>query len=182
MSLFIIPAALMVGILVSLLVYAYLNRRPASGNDWHTLVNRLIWIDRDAVSTVAQDALGAGDRAQVGSGEFSLSPPEIWNMVGGMKGLDIIQHNCQVLVELAAYVQQYYPEALAIAEQLRLNAREVEWHINRLKGAEQTGNLQASFGEYGQRAVAIYYLMTQHVLSLYQQISFESLPELQRAI
>jgi hypothetical protein len=182
MLLFAVPAVLVLGVLISLLVYFSLRTRRAAEASWEDLLKRLIWIDRDAVTTVALDALGDAEYARLGQGGFTLDPPQIWNMIGGMKGLEVVEHNCQVLVELAAYLQRYYPEALAIAEQLRLNAREVEWHVNRLKGAEQTGNLQASFAEYAQRAVATYYLMTRHVLSLYEQVSFDRLPELQRAI
>jgi hypothetical protein len=69
-----------------------------------------------------------------------------------------------------------------VAEQLRLNAREIEWHIGRLKGAAQTGNLESSFADYAQRAAVIYYLMTKHVLSLYEQARLPELAELQQAI
>ena len=182
MLLFAIPAVLMLGVLISLLIYFYARGRRSADVTWEDLLKRLVWIDRDAITTVARDALGDGATPHLGEGEFTLDPSAIWNMIGGMKGLEIIEHNCQVLVDLAAYVQRYYPEALVIAEQLRLNAREVEWHVSRLKGAEKTGNLQASFAEYGQRAVAVYYVMTQHVLTLYQQVSFPKLPELQRAM
>jgi len=63
-----------------------------------------------------------------------------------------------------------------------LNAREIEWHVSRLKGAAQTGNLQASFAAYAQRATVTYYLMTRHVLELYGQASFPRLADLQRAL
>jgi len=94
----------------------------------------------------------------------------------------VLERNCQVLVDLAAYVQRTYPEALMVAEQLRLNAREIEWHVSRLKGAAQTGNLQASFADYAQRAVVTYYRMTRNVLALYDHAGFNRLAELQQAI
>jgi hypothetical protein len=87
-----------------------------------------------------------------------------------------------VLVELATYVQRWHPEALVVAEQLRLNAREIEWHVGRLKGAAKTGNLQTAFASYAQRAVATYYLMTRNVLDLYEQARFPELTQLRRAI
>jgi hypothetical protein len=69
-----------------------------------------------------------------------------------------------------------------VAEQLRLNAREIEWHVGRLKGAALTGNLQTSFADYAQRAVATYYLMTQHLIELYEHGNLPGLAELQRTI
>jgi hypothetical protein len=99
-----------------------------------------------------------------------------------MEGLDALEQNCGILVELAAYLQRWHPEALVVAEQLRLNAREIEWHVGRLRGAAQTGNLQSSFGDYAQRAVVTYYLMTRHVLELCDRASFPGFADLQRAL
>ena len=99
-----------------------------------------------------------------------------------MEGIDIMEANCTVLVDLVFYVQQWYPEALVIAEQLRLNAREVEWHIGRIRAAAKSGRSQAATAEYLQQAVSIYYRMTCEVLALYEQASLPGLADLQRAI
>ncbi len=90
--------------------------------------------------------------------------------------------NSEVLIALAFYVQQWFPEALPIAERLRLDARELKWHVARLRGAAQKGNLQISFPFYAQRAVATYYLMTRRVLDLYEAANFSMLADLQRAL
>jgi hypothetical protein len=71
---------------------------------------------------------------------------------------------------------------LPIAERLRLDARELKWHVTRLRGAAQKGNLQVSFPFYAQRAVATYYLMTRRVLDLYEASNFSMLADLQRAL
>ena len=69
-----------------------------------------------------------------------------------------------------------------ITERLRLDARELKWHVARLRGAAQTGNLQISYPFYAQRAVVAYYLMTRRLLSLYEAASFSNLSDLQRAM
>jgi hypothetical protein len=102
--------------------------------------------------------------------------------VGGLEGLEILERNSDVLIDLAFYVQQWYPEAVAVAERLRLDARELKWHVARLRGAEQKGNLQISFPFYAQRAVVTYYVMTRRLLSLYEAGSFSMLADLQRAL
>ena len=63
-----------------------------------------------------------------------------------------------------------------------LYAREIEWHVGRLKGAAETGNLQSSFAAYAQRATVTYYIMTRHVLELYSQVGFPRLADLQQAL
>jgi hypothetical protein len=80
------------------------------------------------------------------------------------------------------YLQQWYPEALTAAEQLRLNAREIEWNIGRLRSAQKTGKLESVFVMYAQPAVATYYLMTQRVLAIYEQGRFAMLPDLRDAL
>ncbi len=106
----------------------------------------------------------------------------MWKLIGGLEGLEVLERNSEVLIDLAFYVQQWYPEALPIAERLRLDARELKWHVARLKGAAQKGNLQVSFPFYAQRAVVTYYLMTRRLLSLYEAANFSMLADLQRAL
>jgi hypothetical protein len=69
-----------------------------------------------------------------------------------------------------------------LAEELRLTAREIEWHVERLRGAAKTGNLENSFASYAQPAIAKYYLMTKHVIAFYERGRLSMLPDLQRAI
>jgi len=111
-----------------------------------------------------------------------MDPQDIWRLLGGMRGIEVMEKNCSVLVDLVFYVQQWYPEALHIAEQLRLNAREVEWHIGRLKATAKSGRPPAAAAEYLQQAVAIYYHMTREVLALYEQANLPGLADLQRAL
>jgi hypothetical protein len=94
----------------------------------------------------------------------------------------VIEQNSKVLIELACYLQRWYPEALPIAEQLRLDSRSLQFHVDRLKGAAKTGNLEISFPFYAQRAVSTYYVMTRRVLALYQATDFAMLPQLQKAL
>ena len=174
---FVALIGLLFAVLASVAVRYSLRSRRGSRATWEQLLARLVPIDRDKIAAVALDALGTP-----GHDNYEMSPEEIWNMLGGMDGLSRLEKNCQVLIELATYVQRWHPEALVVAEQLRLNAREIEWHIGRLKGAAQAGHLQSAFANYAQRAVATYYLMTRHVLDLYEQVSFPELSELKQAI
>lgn len=179
---FVVFAVLLLAALAGALLYYYLRARRSADTTWEDLLKRLHSVDRDAITTVALDAVSeSGEILPQGDG-FALEPEAIWNLLGGLEGLEIVERNCQVLVDLAAYLQRWYPEALVVAEQLRLSAREIEWHVNRLRGAQQTGNLQASFADYAQRAVVTYYMMTRNLLALYDHTGFANIAELQRAI
>ena len=140
------------------------------------LMRRLRPIDRDKFTAVALDLLEERDS------DRQLDPAVIFDMIGGMNGMDALEQNCDVLIDLATYVQKWYPDALQLSEELRLNAREIKWHIGRLRAASQTGHLRDQFPNYAQRAVATYYLMTRSLLVLYEGVQLPEFAELQRAI
>jgi hypothetical protein len=165
--------------------YYYLNnrkRRKYPYGKWETLLKRLGAVNKDNVALIARDLIDESGQRRTDEDDLDLEPSQIWDLIGGMQGLHVLELNCAVLVDLVFYVQQWYPEALVIAEQLRQNTREIEWHIGRLKGAEKNGRLDAAFGDYAQRAVAIYFVMTRRVLSVYEQLDLPGLAELQQAL
>lgn len=179
---FVVLAVFVLAGLSATLFRYYLRARRSADASWEDILNRLVPIDRDAIATIALDVVTESGESRAQEDSFALDKNAIWTLLGGLQGLEVLERNCQVLVDLAAYVQRTYPEALMVAEQLRLNAREIEWHVSRLKGAAQTGNLQASFADYAQRAVVTYYRMTRNVLALYDHAGFTRLAELQQAI
>jgi hypothetical protein len=175
-------AVLFLATLIGVALHYLFRARRSVGATWEGLLKQLIWIDRDKIEAIAMDAVAESGEPRPDDNAFSLDSSAIWTLLGGLEGLEALEKNCRVLVELAAYLQRWHPEALVVAEQLRLNAREIEWHVGRLKGAAQTGNLQSSFGDYAQRAVVTYYFMTRHVLQLYDRAGFSGLAELQSAL
>ncbi len=173
---FLFAVAAFVVLLVSVAGYYLLRARHASRKSWELLMGRLKQIDREKIAAVALDLLEEQD------GTEHLEPSLIFDMIDGMNGLDALEQNCEVLIDLATYVQKWYPEALALSEELRLNAREIRWHIGRLRGASRTGHLREQFPAYAQRAVATYYLMTRSLLLLYEAVHLPEYAELQHAI
>jgi hypothetical protein len=149
---------------------------------WKDLFGNLTKIERSNIAKVALDLVDESGKPREDSDTASLEPSQLWRLIGGLRGLEILQTNSEVLIDLAFYVQQWYPEALVIAERLRLDARELKWHVDRLKGAARTGNLQISFPFYAQRAVVTYYLMTRRLLDLYEAGNFSMLADVQRAL
>lgn len=149
---------------------------------WEELLKRITSVNRDSIALIALDLVDDSGAQRLQDDPSELDPSEIPNLIGGLRGLEVLERNCAVLIDLAFYVQQWYPEALAVAENLRSSAREIEWHIGRLREAEKNGKLDSYFAEYGQRAIATYYLMTRQVLALYDHCRLPELAELQRAI
>jgi hypothetical protein len=169
-------------ILLSIAGYYYSQARQSHQVSWEELVSKLTWIDRNTIAQVALDLVDENGEPKKASDAANLEPVLLWRMLGGLEGLEALERNSDVLIELAFYLQQWYPEALLIAERLRLDARELKWHVARLKGAAQTGNLQISFPFYAQRAVVRYYVMTRRLLDLYHTVDFSMLAKLQEAL
>ena len=175
--------SVLIGLISTCAYYYYRGRRSFPREvSWEQLVQELSWIDRDRISQVALDLIDQSVQPQESKDATSLQPLQLWELIGGLKGLEVLERNSEVLIRLAWYVQRRYPEALVVAEQLRLDARALKWHVDRLKGAARTGNLQISFPFYAQRAVVIYYRMTRCLLDLYEVGNFSMLEDLQRAL
>jgi len=179
---FLVGIVIFLAILLGIAIYSlrrHSRKRGVVDGDWTKLLKRIEAVDRDNVKLVALDLIGY---TQESSESTQIAATDIWDLIGGLEGLEVLEQNCAVLIDLAFYLQQWYPEALAVAESLRLNAREIEWHVSRLRAASQTGKLRNSFPDYAQRAIATYYLMTKNVLALYEKSNFPGLIELQRAL
>jgi hypothetical protein len=179
---FVVVLAVFLAVLVTIGAYYCIRYRRFRYGTWESLLKGLSSVDRDRVASIALDLVDESGQRKIDEDPSDLEPSQIWASIGGLKGLEVLERNCAVLVNLAFYVQQWYPEALLVAEQLRLNAREIEWHVDRLRTAAQIGNLEASFPDYAPRAIATYYVMTRRLLALYEQCDLPGLADLQRIL
>jgi hypothetical protein len=168
--------------LTSVAWHFVLRARRSSRLSWESIVQKLVWVDPKIVAKIALDLVHESEQREETSGQEDLDPSRIWEMIGGLKGLKNLKSNSQVLIDLAAHLQQWYPEAIVVAEEMRLDARELEWHVGRLEGAANTGNLEISFPFYAQRAIATYYRMTRQLLTLYEQKNYSMFADLQKAL
>jgi hypothetical protein len=174
--------AIFFSILIVIAGYSYWRNRRSSPAPFEDLFAQLKWIDSNHIAQVALDLADPSGRSKVDEEAATLEPSRLWNLIGGLDGLEIMEGNSEVLIALAFYVQQWFPEAVPVAERLRLDARELKFHVQRLRGAAQQGNLQISFPFYAQRAVTTYYRMTRRVLELYEAADVPMFADLQRAL
>jgi hypothetical protein len=179
---FLVMTAIFLAVLIAIAGRDYYRVRRSPQESWESLMRRLISVDRANVARIALDLLEESVRSDKNGPGTTVEPSDIFQLIGGLKGLEVLEKNSQVLIEMASYLQRSYPEALVIAEQLRQNAREIEAHVGRLRGAAQNGHLEVNFPFYGQRAIATYYLMTRQLLNLYEQGNVPMLADLQNAL
>ena len=182
MRYFLLAVGIFLAVLIGLTIYYHRRSHSGSEDTWEDLLSRLIDVDRSGVEQIALDAIDESGQRRRDDHALELESGQIWRLVGGLEGVEALEHNSLVLIEIAAYLQRWYPEALVTAEELRLSAREIEWHVSRLRAGAENGNLEASFGSYAQNAVATYYLMTRQLLALYERGNTPMLGDLQRAL
>jgi len=182
-SVYFLAGSIMLVFALSAVTLHYFSRaHRATGSSWEDLVRRLQPIDPAKVAEIALDLI---EEPVPSNGELSRSgfdTTRIREMIGGLDGLEVLKNNSETLIDMAAHLQHWYPEAIKVAEELRLDTRELEWHINRLREAAKNGNLEVSFPFYAQHAVAIYYRMCRELLSFCEQADPSMFAALKRAI
>ena len=183
-TIYFLAAALLILIFLAATAgHSYLRRRRSSRGSWESLLNRLTFVDRNAIEEIARDVIDESGHQRGDENSALLGSSEIWKLIGGWDGIEALEANCAVLIDLACYVQQWYPEkALVVAEQLRLSTREIEWHGERMKTAARAGKLEGSILMNAQRAAVTYYLMTRQVLALYEYRNLPMLADLQKTL
>ncbi|MGI4827715.1 MAG: hypothetical protein ACRYFU_05940 [Janthinobacterium lividum] len=176
-EIFLIALVAFLVVLLFIVGRTYLLARGRSHSDLQDLLAQLSPLNRDHVALIARD-LELSDDSEPEHEE----PAAIWDLIGGLDGLHALSANCDVLIAIACSLQRSFPEALAVAEELRLNAREVKWHLGRIEGATRAGHLRTAFSEYGRQAIGTYYLMTRKLLVLYEISDVPGFRELQAAL
>lgn len=179
---FLLVTGAVFAVLIAITVYYLWRRVQASKRTWEQLMARLIAVDRDGIAAVALDAIEPSGRRRTDELARGLKPEQIWKLLGGLDGVEVLEKNSHVLIEIAMHLQRWYPEATFIAEELRLQAKELEWHVGRLKMAADKGHLEFHFASYAQNATIGYYLMTQRLLSLCQKSKLPMFADLENVL
>jgi hypothetical protein len=179
---FLLVAGIAFAVLIAITVYYFWRRAQMSKRSWEELVARLIMVDREGIAAVALDAIEPSGRRRTDELARELKPEQIWKLLGGLDGVEVLEKNSHVLIEIAMHLQRWYPQAASTAEELRLLAKELEWHVGRLRMAADKGHLEFHFASYAQNATIGYYLMTKRLLVLYHKSNLSMFAHLDKAL
>ncbi|MGD0097954.1 MAG: hypothetical protein ABSB60_15805 [Terracidiphilus sp.] len=167
--------------LAALVIADRIAARKRSRREWHDLVASVCHVDFEGVSVVATDYLSPR------KGQIDLEPQKIWESLGGYEGLKKMRQNAEIMLDLAAYAQQWnFEEAVIVTERMRHDAvllrraiRRVEWGLVPLR---LTYHFRVTLPLHAQEASAAYYLMRQRLLSLYETSHISRYPALAAAL
>jgi hypothetical protein len=158
------------------------NHRKRSSATWEELLARLTPLGRVGIKEVASDFLVPDSRHVDPRNDLALQPEDIWDLTGGLEGIEVMERNAKVLIDLAYYVQRWNGEAVTVAEQLRLDAIQISQQLRLLRKSLKKGRSEPHIPVYMQRATASYYLMTRRMLALCEASHSGLLPSLQQAL
>lgn len=178
--LFVILAALLALALGAVAIRTSVRSASRRTTEWDQLLGRLAPLDRNRLARIA---LSSQDAENVESSPcFGDLDSELWFQEVGWQGLENVKNNCAVMIDMAHHIQSRYPEAVVLAEQLRVTARQVDWYIDRLRLASEAGHLKACFAEYGNRAIGLYYGMTESVKLIYRELGLPEQKQLEAVL
>ncbi|MGD0799927.1 MAG: hypothetical protein ABR906_01290 [Terracidiphilus sp.] len=148
---------------------------------WHNLVADLYRLDMVELSAVAVDYL-TPRRSQM-----DMEPNEIWEFLGGYKGLKKMRENAATMLALAAYAQRWnFTEAVIVTERMRNDAATLRRAVLRVEMGLIPSKLlrrsQLTLPLHAQEASSAYYLMRQRLLALYETSHAGLYPKLAAAL
>jgi hypothetical protein len=131
------------------------------------LIGGLQTLDAEAVGVVAKDYLHPYGV------QITMEPAEMWKLVGGLDGLRKMRENAGLMLELAAYAQQWnFEEGVIVTERMRQDARSLRWAV----WLVELGVVPNHFDRYFRvripfrvhEAATAYHLMRERLLALYE--------------
>lgn len=144
---------------------------------WESLVAQIQPVDSKKLELIALETL------QPRTTPTRMEHDEIWELLGGLDGLERMRNNASILIALAAYAQQWNrQEATLVAERMRRDALQLKKALRHIRLGLLLHRHPSGQPFYVHDAAAAYYLMTQRLLMLYQVSHEGLLPQLAQAL
>jgi len=163
---------IVLGVVICVLIAAAIWTQYASlkltRQTWEGLVSQLQRLNFHGVTVVARDFL------EPHRGQLSLEPEQMWQLVGGYKGLTMMRENANVMLALAAFAHRWnFEEGVIVSERMRRDALSLRRAVYRVELRRMILTLlprrfrfTAPFDVH--EAASSYYLMRQRLLALYE--------------
>jgi hypothetical protein len=164
-------------LILPLLLRAMRRQRRRAAMDFSELLSRLEPFSRLGIEEVASDILAPSAPGIDPRSDARLTPVDVWDLVGGVRGVENLLNNAEVLIELAHYVLQWNDDAGVVAEQLRLEANDIRRDLRQIRRSLRIHALRKALGirsaawlipVYAQRAAATYCLMIRQLIVLFE--------------
>jgi hypothetical protein len=115
--------------------------------------------------------------------QLSVEPEKMWEIVGGLTGIQTLKSNAKVMQNLAIYAERWnWDQGPVVSELIRRDAARLNKAVFRIQLAYffQRGFIRAPFDI--QEAVASYHLIRTRLFGLYQVTHIALVPSLEAAL
>ncbi len=155
--------AILAGVITGALIRSHLLAHRGNEASWDDLVARIQPVASEGITRVALDHLVPTKN------QIELEPDDMWQLVGGLDGLQRMSDNATVLIALAAYAERWnHDEGVVVAERMRRDALAVRRSVRYIQLALlfRADLVHTPFRVHD--AAGSYYLMKQRLLALYE--------------
>lgn len=155
-----LSVALIVGFLY---VSAWSKKKRLSSTSWTDLVAKLEEVPMKGISRVALTYLKPKD------GQRVIQADEMWLLVGGEVGLKRMKANAEILLQLAAFAEQWdQEESIVVGQQMRREALALRRAVRKILVGQwfESGSTKSTI--FVQEAASSYFFIRQRILALYQ--------------
>ena len=146
---------------------------------WDELLNQIRPLNISGVEGLAKDHLHPVKGAQL-----DIEPYKMWSMIGGIDGLETMNHNARIICELSAYAIRWnYVEAVIVTERIRREAavvRKAVMRASRYGTIHPLMHARSPFDVF--EAATAYHLMRARLLALYETSHAGLYPRLLEAL
>ena len=159
------------------LAYFASRRHNLLGRDWEDVLAEIRPVHLEAIRLIAEIYLHPN------KDQLRIEPEEMWQLVGGLKGIRRLRANAQVMLNLAVFAQRWNREqSPIIAEMIRRDAVRLNRAAFRIQLILlfHLGFMRAPF--HLLEAASAYYLIRGRLLSLYRASHIGLMPHLEAAL
>jgi hypothetical protein len=162
---------------VGYMAYVAYRRRKFAARSLEDILVNLQPVNLDGLRSIADCYLHPG------KDQLRIEPNEMWEIVGGLKGIEQLKQNARIMLDLAVFAERWnWEQGPVISEMIRRDATRLNRAVIRLELAFvfHLGFVRAPF--HLQEATSSYYLIRGRLLGLYQMSHIALVPQLEAAL
>ncbi len=162
---------------LGVILHVAYKRRQLLSRSWASILAKLETVDLEGLREIAECYL------RPGKDQLRIEPEDMWRTVGGLRGIERLRHNANIMLELAVYAERWDSvDGRIVSEMMRRDAARLKKAILTVELARLSsiGLVRAPFSL--QEAISSYCLMRDRLVGLYQMAHVGLLPQLEAAL
>ncbi len=168
-----IAASLLVVVVLAPQFNFLTRRKKQSQKTWEELLSSVEQLNLEGLREIADVFLNPT------KDQLRLEPPVMWSLLGGIKGLQKMHRNADIMLQLCVYAERWDADGPVVSEMIRLDAINLNKALRRVEFAAVLG-LGHLRGHFALMELAAHYeLIRRRLLGQYEKTHIARLAVLQ---